>query len=178
MKEIKVYARAGQGAITTAYLLGQAAVAKGLFVYAFPSFGAARMGAPMNAFIRVDDKPIRLRSQIYEPDYIIVADATLSIGFDVLSGLKDDGIAIINEKKGVEPPKGKGHQKIYVVPGDEIAMQTIGRPIANTALIGALAKATGLVDLKAIEEAIKLRLAGKGLNENIAAAEKGYAFIK
>ena len=77
MREIKIYARAGQGAITTATILGQALFQKGKYAYAFPHFGAARMGAPMNAFVRVDDKPIRLRSQIYEPDYVMIVDSTL-----------------------------------------------------------------------------------------------------
>ena len=80
MKEIRIHARAGQGAITTAALLGEAYFKEGKYPYAFPSFGAARMGAPMNAFVRVDSKPVRLRSQIYEPDYLIIADATLMRG--------------------------------------------------------------------------------------------------
>ena len=77
MKEVKIYARAGQGAITTATILGEALFHQDMYAYAFPHFGAARMGAPMNAFIRFDDKPVRLRSQIYNPDYVIVIDPTL-----------------------------------------------------------------------------------------------------
>ena len=99
MKEIRIHARAGQGAITTAALLGDAYFAEGKFPYAFPNFGAARMGAPMNAFVRVDQHPVRLRSQIYEPDYVIVVDPTLLRGYNCFSGLKSDGIAVINAAK-------------------------------------------------------------------------------
>ena len=136
MKEIRIHARAGQGAITTAALLGYAYFNKGMYPNAFPHFGAARMGAPMNAFVRVDTKPVRLRSQIYEPDYVIIVDATLMRGFNCFSGLKDNGIAIINGKADLAVPKLKPTQKVFVVPANEIAMSTIGRPLGNTALLG------------------------------------------
>src|SRR4030042_1832604 len=110
MQEIRIHARAGQGAITTAALWGYVYFLKGSYPYAFPNFGAARMGAPMNAFVRVDSKPVRLRSQIYEPDYLLIVDATLMRGYNCFSGLKENGIAIINEKEGVEVPKAKAKQ--------------------------------------------------------------------
>ena len=97
MKEIRIHARAGQGAITTAYILGEAYFIKGMYAFAFPHFGAARMGAPMNAFVRVDDKPVRIRSQIYEPDFVIVVDSTLMRNINCLSGLSQKGIAVINQ---------------------------------------------------------------------------------
>ena len=96
MKEIRIHARAGQGAITTAALLGFSYFNEGKYPYAFPNFGAARMGAPMNAFVRVDSDPVRLRSQIYEPNYVIIVDPTLLRGYNCFSGLKEDGVAIIN----------------------------------------------------------------------------------
>jgi 2-oxoacid:acceptor oxidoreductase gamma subunit (pyruvate/2-ketoisovalerate family) len=95
MKEIRIHARAGQGAITTANILGSAYFIKGIYACAFPHFGAARMGAPMNAFVRVDTKPVRKRSQIYEPDCVIIVDSSLMRAFNCLAGLKDDGIAVI-----------------------------------------------------------------------------------
>src|SRR5512137_2871015 len=107
MKEIRIHARAGQGAITTASILGYAYFLKGMYPYAFPHFGAARMGAPMNAFVRVDTKPVRLRSQIYEPDYVIIVDPTLLSGFNCFSGLKEKGIVIINAKEDTALPKVK-----------------------------------------------------------------------
>ncbi len=178
MREIRIHARAGQGAITTAALLGYAYFLKGMYPYAFPNFGAARMGAPMNAFVRVDTKPVRLRSQIYEPDYLIVVDATLMRGFNCFSGLKENGVAIINEKEGANVPKVKTKQKIFVIPATDIAMKTIGRPLGNTALIGAFAAATDELDLDTILEVIKKRFTGKAQEGNIEAVKQGYEFIK
>lgn len=178
VKEIRIHARAGQGAITTAALLGYAYFLKGMYPYAFPHFGAARMGAPMNAFVRVDTKPVRLRSQIYEPDYVLVVDATLMRGFNCFSGLKEGGVVIINEKEGANAPKVKTKQKIFVVPATEIALRTIGRPLGNTALIGAFAAATDELDLDTILEVIKKRFTGKAQEGNIEAIKQGYEFIK
>ncbi|MFH0913046.1 MAG: 2-oxoacid:acceptor oxidoreductase family protein [Candidatus Omnitrophota bacterium] len=178
MKEIRIHARAGQGAITTAALLGDAYFLKGMYPYAFPHFGAARMGAPMNAFVRVDNKPVRLRSQIYEPDYVLVVDSTLMRGFNCFSGLKENGgIAIINEKEGVDVPKAKAKQKIFAVPATDIAIKTIGRPLANTTLIGAFAAATGELDLDVILEVIKKRFSGKVQEGNLEAVKAGYEYI-
>ncbi len=178
MKEIRIHARAGQGAITTAALMGYAYFLKGMYPYAFPNFGAARMGAPMNAFVRVDSKPVRLRSQIYEPDYVIIVDSTLMRGFNCFSGLKENGIAIVNQREGIEIPKTKAKQKVFVLPATEIALKTIGRPLGNTTLIGAYAAATGEFDLDTLLEAIKNRFSGKAQEGNIEAVKQGYEFIK
>lgn len=178
MKEIRIHARAGQGAITTAALLGDAYFLKGMFPFAFPHFGAARMGAPMNAFVRVDSKPIRLRSQIYEPDYVIIVDATLMRGFNCFSGLKENGIAIINKKERIDLPKVNARQKVFLVPANEIAMKTIGRPLGNTALLGAFSAATGELDLDFLVEAIKKRFTAKIQEANIQAARLGFEYIK
>jgi pyruvate ferredoxin oxidoreductase gamma subunit len=178
MKEVRIHARAGQGAITTAALLGYAYFLKGMYPSAFPHFGAARMGAPMNAFVRVDSKPVRLRSQIYEPDYIIIVDATLMRGFNCLSGLRDNGIVILNEKEGAEVPKINARQKIFLVPANDIAMKTIGRPLGNTALLGAFCAATDELALETLLEAIKKRFSGKALEANLQAAKQGFEFIK
>jgi pyruvate ferredoxin oxidoreductase gamma subunit len=178
MKEIRIHARAGQGAITTATLLGYAYFIKGMYPYAFPSFGAARMGAPMNAFVRVDSKPVRLRSQIYEPDYLLIMDPTLMRGFNCFSGLKDKGVAVINDKEGANIPKVGATQKVYMVPANDIAMKYIGRPLGNTALIGAFAAATGELELDTLLEAIRHRFTGKAQEANLSAIKEGYQFIK
>jgi pyruvate ferredoxin oxidoreductase gamma subunit len=176
MKEIRIHARAGQGAITTASILGYAYFHKGMCPYAFPHFGAARMGAPMNAFVRVDSKPVRLRSQIYEPNYLIIVDATLMRGFNCFAGLQQDGIAIINQREGIEVPKLQVKQKAYVIPATDIAMKTIGRPLGNTALLGAFCAATGELEKEALFEAVKQRFSGKALDGNIEAIKQGYDF--
>ncbi len=178
MKEIRIHARAGQGAITTASLLGYVYFLNRSYPYAFPNFGAARMAAPMNAYVRVDSRPVRLRSQIYEPDYLIIADATLMRGFNCFSGLKEKGVAVISEREGVEIPKVKATQKVWVLPANEIAMKTIGRPLGNTALLGAFAAATAEFDLDTLAEAIKYRFSGKAQEANIEAARQGFEFVK
>ena len=178
MKEIRIHARAGQGAITTASLLGYAYFLKGMYPYAFPHFGAARMGAPMNAFVRVDAKPVRLRSQIYEPDYVIIQDATLMRGFNCFSGLKEDGIAIVSEKQGLEIPKLKAKQKIFIIPANDIALKTIGRPLGNTALLGGFCAATAELEPEMLFEAIRKRFSGKAQEGNIEAIKQGYDFVK
>ncbi len=178
MKEIRIHARAGQGAITTAALLGYAYFLKGMYPYAFPNFGAARMGAPMNAFVRVDARPVRLRSQIYTPDYVLVVDPTLMRGFNCFSGLKEEGVAIVNGKEGMDMPKVKARQRVIVVPAAEIALRTIGRPLANTALIGAFAAATGELDLKDILEVVEKRFGGKAKEGNIEAVKEGYNYVR
>lgn len=178
MKEIRIHARAGQGAITTAALLGNAYFLKGAYPYVFPHFGAARMGAPMNAFVRVSDKPVRLRSQVYEPDYVIVVDATLLRGFNCFSGLKEEGIALINSKESIASPKIKTRQKVFSVPANEIALKTIGRPLGNTALLGAYAYASGQIDLDVLVASIKNRFSGKAQEANIEAAKLGFDYLR
>jgi pyruvate ferredoxin oxidoreductase gamma subunit len=177
MKEIRIHARAGQGAITTAALLGYVYFLKGEYPFAFPHFGAARMGAPMNAFVRVDSRPVRLRSQIYEPDYVIIVDATLMRGFNCFSGLKDNGVAVINAREGMDVPKPKAGQKFFILPANDIAMKAIGRPLGNTALLGAYAAGTGEIDLEHLIEAIKERFSGKVQEGNIQAARQGFDFV-
>ena len=179
MKEIRIHARAGQGAITTASLLGYAYFLKGMYPYAFPSFGAARMGAPMNAFVRVDSKPVRLRSQIYEPDYVLVVDSTLMRGFNCFSGLKETGIVIINGSEAdMEVPKVKTKQRVFFVPATDIAMKNIGRPLGNTALLGAFCAATGELSMDDLNEALRHRFAEKMQEANIKAAKEGFEFVK
>jgi len=178
MREIRIHARAGQGAITTAALLGFSYFNEGKFPYAFPNFGAARMGAPMNAFVRVDSDPVRLRSQIYEPNYVIIVDPTLMRGFNCFSGLKEDGVAIINGKEDMVLPKLKAKQKAFLVPANEIALRNIGRPLGNTALIGAFAAATGELKLDNLIAVVKNRFSGKAQEGNIQAVKEGFEFVK
>lgn len=178
MKEIRIHARAGQGAITTAALLGYAYFLKGMNAYAFPHFGAARMGAAMNAFVRVDDKPVRVRSQIYEPDYVIIVDPTLMRGYNCFAGLKENGIVVLNQKQGLEAPKVNARQRLFRLDANEIALKHIGRPLGNTTLIGAFAAATGELDIDTLVEVVKKRFAGKIQEGNIKAIKEGYELVK
>lgn len=182
MKEIRIHARAGQGAITTASILGYAYFTKGKYPYAFPHFGAARMGAPMNAFVRVSEEPVRLRSQVYNPDYLIIVDATLMRGFNCYVGFKKDGIAVISEREGMEIPKPEDGQKIYIVPANKISTDIMGRTLlGNTVLLGAYAAATGELGLDDLAKSIAKRFSDKGqkiIDMNTTAIKKGFDFIK
>lgn len=178
MREVKVFARAGQGAITTVSILGEALFYEGKYAYAFPHFGAARMGAPMNAFIRFDDKPIRLRSQIYEPDYIVVIDPTLIESQKCFNNLKPDARAIIAVRDSTVIPKNNG-VKIFKLPAEKIAVDIIGKPFANTVLLGAFVKATGQMSLDSVLKAVSVKFKGKPevLRKNLDAVKKGYESV-
>ncbi|MCL2142509.1 MAG: pyruvate ferredoxin oxidoreductase subunit gamma [Methanimicrococcus sp.] len=179
MKEIRIHGRGGQGSVTAAELLSIAAFSDGKFSQAFPAFGVERRGAPVQAFMRLDGAPIRIRSQIYEPDYVIVQDPTLIDVVNVVGGLKDTGALIINTK---EPPESfkklNTKAKIMTVDATKIAMDIMGVPIVNTVLLGAFAAATGEVAVTSIQEAVKERFAGKVGENNAQAIQIAYDFVK
>ena len=179
MKEIRVHARAGQGAITTATILAQAAFEDGKYALSFPTFGAARMGAPMNAFVRIGDAPIRVRSQIYKPDYVLVQDPTLLRGFDVVSGLKPDGLAVINSTKAPAELGLKTDAKVITVSASRIAKEIMGRADrVNTALIGAFIAVTGELTVEALERSVFTRFTGKAAESNWKAFLEAYNEVK
>jgi len=174
MKEIRIHGRGGQGSVTAAELLAVAAFEDGKFSQAFPSFGVERRGAPVTAFTRIDDKPIRLRSQIYEPDYVIVQDPTLTGVVDVAGGLKPNGILIINTEKSAASFGINTKATIKTVDATRIALEIIGRPIVNTVLIGAFAGATGEIELDSIVTAVQARFSGSMGKKNVEAVTKAY----
>ncbi|MCK4859590.1 MAG: 2-oxoacid:acceptor oxidoreductase family protein [Candidatus Omnitrophica bacterium] len=178
MKELKIYARAGQGAITSAAILGQALFLEGKYAYAFPNFGAARMGAPMNAFLRFDNKPVRAHCQVYSPDYVVIIEPALTKVLDCFKGLKEEGIVVINIRKGEELPC-LDKQRVVGISAEEIALETIGKPFANTPLLGAFAKATGQIKLESMLKAIEMHFSDKKeiLEKNLEAARKGYEAV-
>ena len=178
MREVKIFARAGQGAITTAAVLGEALFFEEKYAYAFPHFGAARMGAPMNAFIRFDDKPIRSRSQIYNPDYIVVIDPTLIDSQHCFQGLKKGAKALITVRDNTVIPKFNDIE-IYSLPAEKIALDIIGKPFANTVLLGAFAKVTKEIALDSVLKAIESRFKGKPgiLDKNLSTVKKGYESV-
>lgn len=177
MKELRIHGRGGQGSVTAAELIATAAFAGGVYAQAFPAFGVERRGAPVQAFVRFSDTVIRLRSQIYEPDYIIVQDSTLIHDVNVFAGMSSGGIAIINtEKKGdYKIPDGV---KLIVINATEIALEEIGLPITNTTLMGAFAAASGEITLEALKDAISDRFSGKLAETNFAAAKRAYEMVK
>ncbi len=148
--EIRWHGRGGQGAKTAALLFGDAALASGKYIQAFPEYGPERMGAPVTSFNRLSSKPISLHSAVTNPDVVVVLDPTLTDTVDVTEGMPEDGIIIINTEKAPEVIRKEmglpDKMKVYTVDASAISKDTIGREIPNTPMLGALIKATGILD--------------------------------
>jgi pyruvate ferredoxin oxidoreductase gamma subunit len=171
--EIIFHGRGGQGAVTSAEMVAHAAISEGKYAQAFPNFGPERRGAPVMAFARVDDKPIRLRSKIYKPDIAVVLDSSLLEIVDPTSGLKDDGIVIINTHKGVEEIKEKfGYtNRVAVIDATSIAREILNLPITNTTMLGAMVATTDVVDEESMIKPLEERF-GRIAEKNIKAFRK------
>jgi pyruvate ferredoxin oxidoreductase gamma subunit len=169
MFSVRIHGRGGQGVVTAAELLSVAAHAGGRFAQAFPSFGSERTGAPVVAFCRVDDRPIRLREPVSHPDGLIVQDPTLLHQTDVFAGLTTTGYVLLNAARPVaDPGLPLGHYA--VVPATELALTHLGRPVPNIALLGGFVALTGLVAIDAVVDAIRERFPGPLAEGNVAAA--------
>jgi len=177
MKEIRIHGRGGQGSVTAAELLAQAAFEDGWYTQAFPSFGVERRGAPVTAFVRLDNKPIRLRAQIYHPDYVIIQDPTLIATENVLEGLKGDGMILVNSALSAEELALGTDAEVRTVNATQIAVEELGKPIVNTLLLGAFAGATGLATVDSIKKAVLRRFSGKVAEMNARAIDRAYAMV-
>lgn len=185
--EVRWHGRAQQGVVTAAKVLGEACLRSGKFVQAFPEFGPERMGAPVRAYNRISDEPIRLHCQVTEPRYVLIADPTLISTVNVTEGTPDNAIFIINTQKGPGEMReelglaGKG-AKVYTLDAGKISLETIGRVMPNTPLLGALAKATGFIALESLIENFKegysKKFSPKVIEGNVAAMNRGYAELK
>lgn len=176
MVEVRFHGRGGQGAVTSAEMLALAAISEGKYAQGFPSFGPERRGAPVVAFARVDDKPIRLRSKIYQPDVVVVLDPSLLKIADPSQGLKADGLLIINSHKSIAQIREEfGYQmRLAVVDADRIAQEELGLPITNTTMLGALVKGSGIVSLESFIGPLKARF-GRGMERNEKALRRAFA---
>lgn len=168
--EIRFHGRGGQGAVTAARILAEAAYLEGNYCQAFPFFGAERRGAPVVAFTRISKEPIRIHEQVYEPDHVVVLDPTLVEAVNVASGLKKDGTIVLNSKKIPERLKGA---KVAFVDATAIAIEFLGVPITNTTMLGALSRATSVVSLESLEKVIGKKF-GKLAEKNIKATTRAY----
>ena len=179
MIEIRFHGRGGQGAVTSAELLALTAINEGKYAQAFPSFGPERRGAPVVAFCRIDDEPIRLRTNIYEPNLVLVLDPSILRLVDVTSGLKDDGILITNTRySGDEIKKELGiKHALATVNATQIALEELGLPITNTTMLGALLKAKEVVPHQQLIEPLNKRF-GRIAQKNIKAFERAYKETK
>lgn len=183
MFQVRIHGRGGQGVVTGAEMMSVAAFLGGRHAQAFPSFGSERTGAPVVAFCRMDDKEIRLREPIMQPDAIIIQDATLLHQVDVLSGLKKDGYILINSTHSFED-MGLGEfvkdfrpERLLTVPANELAMTHVGRPVPNVPLLGAFAALCGLISLAAVHQAIDQKFSGAVAKGNQAAAKEAYDMV-
>lgn len=182
MMEFRWHGRGGQGAWTASELLARTALDEGKYIQSFPEFGPERMGAPVTAFTRISVQPIKLHCAIYEPDVVIVLDNTLLKTVPVTAGLnRDDNCLIINSaeepavlKQRLKVTKGK----VWTVPATEIALKILGAPITNTALLGCVAKATGIVSMEGIKKTLNGRFRADLAEKNFAVVNEAYSEAK
>jgi pyruvate ferredoxin oxidoreductase gamma subunit len=183
MFQVRIHGRGGQGVVSCAEMMSIAAFEGGRHAQAFPSFGSERTGAPVVAFCRMDDREIRLREPIMQPDAIIIQDATLLHQVDVFSGLKKDGYILINttqtfEQLGLgEFVKGFQPDHLLTVPASELAMKHVRRPVPNVPLLGAFAALGSLISLQAVHAAIAQKFKGAVAQGNQAAATEAYDIV-
>jgi pyruvate ferredoxin oxidoreductase gamma subunit len=157
MLEIRWHGRGGQGAKTAAMLFAESAIEEGKHGQGFPEYGPERMGAPMRGFTRISDEPINVHCAIEEPKIVVVLDPTLLDSVDVTEGVPQDGTIIVNTQKTPEEIRkqlGLKGRRVYTVNATQIALETIGRPIPNTVMLGALLRATNILDIATLEKNI------------------------
>ncbi len=178
--EIRWHGRGGQGAKTAALLLADVAFQTGKYVQGFPEYGPERMGAPITAYNRISDKQIRVHSNIYEPQYVVVVDESLLEAVDVTKGLKKDGAILVNTAKSKEEiiPHLKGYEgKVYTIDAHKVSMETMGRYFPNTPLLAAIVKVADIMDedifLKEMRASFNHKFASKPevIEGNMAALE-------
>jgi 2-oxoacid:acceptor oxidoreductase gamma subunit (pyruvate/2-ketoisovalerate family) len=179
--EFRWHGRGGQGAWTASELLARAALYEGKYIQSFPEFGPERMGAPVTAFTRISTEPIRIHCAVYEPDVVIVLDSTLLKTVLVTSGLDKNSIIIINSAE--KPAKVRENLKVekgnvWTIPATEIALRILGVPITNTAMLGAVARATSIISLESVEKIVKERFRSDLAEKNFAVIKEAYQEAK
>jgi pyruvate ferredoxin oxidoreductase gamma subunit len=182
--QVRIHGRGGQGVVTAAELLSVAAFVEGRHAQAFPTFGSERTGAPVVSFCRVDDRPIRIREPISQPDALIIQDPTLLHQVDVFGGLAADGYILINTGHSFDElglcdfVKDFRGERLLTVPATEIAREHLGRPLPNAVLLGGFAGLSGLVSLESVARAIRERFPGKLGDANVAGARAAFDYVR
>jgi pyruvate ferredoxin oxidoreductase gamma subunit len=183
MFEVRIHGRGGQGVVTAAEMLSVAAFLEGRHAQAFPSFGSERMGAPVVAYCRISDKEIRLREPVLKPNALIVQDPTLLNQVDVFSGLDRDGYMLINTTRSFDE-LGIGDfisdfmpEHLCTVPATELALEHVGRPVPNAALLGGFAAISGRISIDSVCAAIRERFGGRVGEGNARAATEAYQHV-
>lgn len=183
MIEIRWHGRGGQGAKTASLLLADAAFNTGKYIQGFPEYGPERMGAPMTAYNRISDTPIRIHSNVYTPDYVIVVDESLILKTDVKNGLKEGGAILVNTSKPISEIRkklGNFTGKIYTIDATKISMETLNANFPNTALLAAVVNISNIMDktsfISNMEDAFKHKFARKPevIEPNIVAITRAF----
>ena len=174
MIEIRFHGRGGQGAVTASRVLAIAAFLEGNHSQSIPMYGTERRGAPVTAFVRIGEKSRMIRSLVHEPDYVVVLDPLLRNTVNVTEGMKPGGTIVINSTTPPEDIEFTSQYKIATVDATKVALETIGRPITNTAILGAFAKGTGEVKLESLIRAVKMEMSGRMADTNARAVELAY----
>jgi len=177
MIEIRIHGRGGQGVVTAAELIAIAAFKSSKQAQAFPSFGVERTGAPVESFARIDDQPIIVREQIYQPDILIIQDSTLLDIMDVTKGCSKKTLVVINTAKNKSELKiNLPKNNIHTIDATKIALAIIGKNVVNTVILGSFAKATGLISLESLKQAITEKFSGHDelIAKNLKAVEQAY----
>jgi 2-oxoacid:acceptor oxidoreductase gamma subunit (pyruvate/2-ketoisovalerate family) len=181
MIEVRIHGRGGQGAVIASKVLADAVFREGRYVQSFPSFGVERRGAPVAAFTRIDDTPVRLRCQIYRPDHVMVLDPSLMQVVDVTAGLKEGGWVLINSEQPPASFKLPPEFRVATVDANAIAIKyRLGprtAPIVNTAILGAFARITGIIQVETLEKAVRDAVPVKPEN-NVAATREAYDAVR
>jgi 2-oxoacid:acceptor oxidoreductase gamma subunit (pyruvate/2-ketoisovalerate family) len=177
LNEFRWHGRGGQGAWTASELLARAAIHEGKYIQSFPEFGPERMGAPVKAYTRISDEPIRLHCAVYNPGVAVVMDPTLLATVPVTKGLGENGILMLNTPKDPKTMKKElkmAEGKVWTVPATDIAMKILGRAITNTAMLGVVARATRIVKMESIEKAVKERFPEPLAEKNMGVIKQAY----
>jgi len=176
--QIRIHGRGGQGVVSAAEMLSVAAFLEGRHAQAFPSFGSERTGAPVMAFCRIDDKAIRLREPVAQPDALIVQDATLLHQVDLFNGLVPGGVVILNSRLDAAAlglaSLVERRFRVVTLPATEIALKHVGRAVPNAALLGGFAALAGMVKLASVIDAIRQKFPGPIAEKNVAAAAEAF----
>jgi len=179
--EVRWHGRGGQGIVTVSRLLAHAALLDGKYVQAFPEFGPERRGAPVTGYTRISDEPISIHCHIYNPNIVVIVDPTLIGKIDVAKGLVENGTIVANTEKGPQELKESlrtEKAKVYTVNATRIALDVLGRPIYNTAMLGALVKASPLVTLESLSKVVMERFPGAIGEKNVAVIKRAYEEAK
>ena len=183
--EVRWHGRGGQGAVTAAKILAKSVIAAGSFIQAFPEYGPERAGAPVKSFTRISENPIYIHSQVTNPQIVVVLDSTLLDSVNVIEGLAEDGVIIVNTPQSpseIRKKLGLKKAKVYTVDATDIAIKELKRNIPNTPMIAALVKITGLVPLdtvkKDFEHSYSKKFKKEIIDANLRAMDAAYSLVK